>query len=70
MLDKMKEAVSKGASSVGGAVAKMRSGEGKAAPVSRETRVDQLERLAALKEKGLLTDEEFEAEKTAILKSD
>jgi hypothetical protein len=64
--DRMKGAVSKGASSVGGAVSKMRSGGGEAP--TQETRVDQLERLGALKEKGLLTDEEFETEKTAILK--
>ena len=48
----------------------MRSGDGKSskAAATSETRVDQLERLAALKEKGLLSDEEFETEKTAILK--
>lgn len=39
----------------------MRSGEA--------ARVDQLERLAALREQGALTEQEYEAEKAAVLGS-
>jgi hypothetical protein len=37
------------------------------APVSKNSTVDELERLAALKEKGLLTEDEFYKEKQKIL---
>jgi Short C-terminal domain len=38
-----------------------------AAPAPAEDRVEQLKDLAALKEQGVLTDEEFAAEKARIL---
>lgn len=38
-----------------------------AAPPSMEERVEALERLAALKEQGFLTDEEFAAQKAKLL---
>jgi hypothetical protein len=34
---------------------------------TEDTRIDQLERLATLRERGVLTDEEFEAQKRALL---
>ena len=37
------------------------------APAASESRIDQLKELAALKEQGVLSDEEFEAEKARIL---
>jgi hypothetical protein len=40
-----------------------------AAPAAGEDRVEQLKQLAALKEQGVLTDEEFAAEKARILAS-
>jgi len=40
-----------------------------AAPAPAEDRVQQLKDLAALKEQGVLTDAEFEAEKARILSS-
>lgn len=39
----------------------------KAEALSEDTRLERLERLAALHEKGVLTDEEFAAEKTRVL---
>lgn len=46
---------------------------GRAAPVpqapARESKVDELERLSALKEQGALSDEEFESAKTELLGS-
>jgi hypothetical protein len=44
----------------------MRSGG--ASPQS--SRLDQLERLGSLKERGVLTDEEFQKEKAALLSED
>jgi hypothetical protein len=38
-----------------------------AAPAAGESRVDQLKDLAALKEQGVLSEEEFAAEKARIL---
>ena len=38
-----------------------------AAPTAQADPISQLERLAALHEKGVLTDEEFQAEKAKIL---
>jgi putative oligomerization/nucleic acid binding protein len=38
-----------------------------AAPASGEDRVEQLKELAALKQQGVLTDEEFAAEKARVL---
>ena len=38
-----------------------------AAPAGGSSRVDQLKELAAMKEQGVLTDEEFAAEKARIL---
>jgi hypothetical protein len=38
-----------------------------AAPASGEDRVEQLKDLAALKQQGVLTDEEFAAEKARVL---
>jgi hypothetical protein len=43
--------------------------EPQAAPAPAESRVDKLKELAALKEQGVLTDEEFAAEKARILQS-
>ncbi len=63
--ERVKGAISKGAATLGGAVSKMRTDSGKAA----DGRIARLERLGELKQKGLLTDEEFETEKTAILES-
>ncbi|WP_336922860.1 SHOCT domain-containing protein [Aquipuribacter sp. SD81] len=40
-----------------------------AAPASTEDRLQQLERLAALRSSGILTDQEFAAEKARILGS-
>jgi hypothetical protein len=40
-----------------------------AAPAPAESRVEQLKELAALKEQGALSDEEFAAEKARILAS-
>ena len=46
---------------------KMPSGGGGGPPADAETkRLDYLERLAALREKGVLSDEEFQAEKTRV----
>ena len=46
---------------------KMPSGGGGGSPADAETkRLDYLERLAALREKGVLSDEEFQAEKTRV----
>jgi putative oligomerization/nucleic acid binding protein len=43
-------------------------GEGAAAPVDEEdSRLRRLERLAELREKGVLTEEEFAAEKARVL---
>lgn len=67
--DRMGEAVSRGASSVGGTFGRARASMG-GTRKDEESRIERLERLAALKEKGALTDEEFETEKTSILRSE
>jgi hypothetical protein len=41
-----------------------------AAPEPQDRRLERLERLAALRERGALSDKEFEAEKTALLAGD
>jgi hypothetical protein len=61
-------AISRGASSLGGTFSRARAGAG--SRKAQDSRLAQLERLASLKEKGALTDEEFEAEKTSIMRSD
>jgi len=66
-VDRVKEAMSKGVASVGQVFSRTR-GSGGAAP--GQSRIEALERLGTLKEKGLLTEEEFQAEKAAVLKSD
>ncbi|MEV7181324.1 SHOCT domain-containing protein [Kitasatospora sp. NPDC093679] len=38
-----------------------------AAPVSMDSKIDQLKELATLKEQGILTEAEFEAQKARIL---
>jgi Short C-terminal domain len=42
-------------------------GRERAAPEPEDRRIERLERLAALHDRGLLSDEEFEAEKTVLL---
>ena len=64
--DRAKAAVSKGASSVGESVSKMREGKGG----GDDDRLAALERLSSLKDKGVLSEAEFEAEKKKILNSD
>ena len=55
-----------GALSLGGAVGRLRSPR---AANAADDRVAQLERLGELQKQGLLTTEEFEAEKVALLSS-
>ena len=55
-----------GALSLGGAVGRLRSPR---AATAADDRVAQLERLGELQKQGLLTTEEFEAEKVALLSS-
>ena len=43
--------------------------EPQAAPAPAESRVDKLKELAALRDQGILTEEEFSAEKARILAS-
>ena len=45
----------------------MRKGRQKAAPEPEDRRLDRLERLASLRDRGILDQKEFEAEKTALL---
>lgn len=48
-------------------VASLRRGRGRPAPEPEDRRLERLERLAALHERGALSDEEYEAEKSALL---
>lgn len=48
-------------------IASMRQGRGRAAPEPEDRRLDRLERLASLRDKGVLSEQEFEAEKAALL---
>jgi hypothetical protein len=68
------ESVRERTASGGAAVARRAStlrhdmaGDSQSAPPAPDTRVDQLERLARLRETGVLDDDEFRAEKARIL---
>ena len=50
-------------------VASMRRGRERAAPEPEDRRLERLERLASLHERGALSDQEFESEKAALLGS-
>lgn len=66
-LNRLKVNFGRGGAAARGAVAKARAPGGLAVT---EARLDRLERLAALKERGALTEEEFQVEKAAILASE
>lgn len=50
-------------------VSSMRQGRGRAAPEPEDRKLERLERLASLHERGMLNDQEFESEKAALLGS-
>jgi hypothetical protein len=50
-------------------VASMRRGRERAAPEPEDRKLERLERLASLHERGMLNDQEFESEKAALLGS-
>ena len=68
--DSVRERTASGGAAVARRASTLRQegiGEGQSTPAVPDTRVEQLERLARLRETGVLDDDEFRAEKKRIL---